>query len=526
MLDLVLYNANVMTMDPLTPSARWVGIRDGAVFSLGSHGDIDDLKKKSTRSIDCTGKTVLPGFIDAHGHLFALAEGFVVLRLGPRDGIRSISDIQAAIEQSALKLPPGTWIKGQGYDEFYLEEKRHPTCQDLDAASSHHPVKITHRSGRAHVLNSLALRIAGISKESGDPPEGLIDRKRETGEPTGLLFGMGDHLAKVIPPIERAEMELGIERASRALTSLGITSIHDASRRNNRKRWEILQDFKKRGLLKPRVTLILGQEGFEEQLERPFPPATEDMKLRLGGVKIILHRTTGELLPTERELSSLVFRIHQAGRQAVIHAIEQEEIKAACKAVESALCALPRPDARHRVEHCSLCTPSLAKRIASLGMIVVTQPAFVYYHGERYLKTVPEPQWKHLYPLATLMRNGVLVAASSDCPVIPPDPIKGIYAAMTRRAENGEPFPPGERISLFEALQMYTAWAARAAFEETFKGSIAPGKAADLIVLSHDPTRLRPEQVGALEVEMTILGGEVVWEKGGLSGWDLKEANR
>jgi predicted amidohydrolase YtcJ len=155
----------------------------------------------------------------------------------------------------------------------------------------------------------------------------------------------------------------------------------------------------------------------------------------------------------------------------------------------------------------------LAKQIASLGIFVVTQPSFVYYNGERYLRTVPESELKHLYPIATLLKSGVKVAAGSDCPVVQADPMIGIYSAVSRRAENGDFVAPGENVSALEALKMYTIGAAKATFEEKIKGSLSPGKLADLVVLSSDPTKLPVDEIKNIEVEMTILNGEMIWER-------------
>ena len=210
----------------------------------------------------------------------------------------------------------------------------------------------------------------------------------------------------------------------------------------------------------------------------------------------------------------MMLRIHQSNLQVALHAIEESTIEAACSVLEGVLQRFPRLGHRHRIEHCSVCQPGMAERLASLGVVVVTQPAFIYYNRERYLKTVPEKQLRHLYPIATLLKAGVKVAASSDCPVVPPNPLIGIYAAVSRRAETGETVLPQECISPLEALRMYTEDAAYASFEEAIKGSIAPGKVADLVILSADPTALSSKEIKDLEVVMTIIGGDIVWGKG------------
>jgi predicted amidohydrolase YtcJ len=515
--DLILLNANVITVDPFCHRAEAVAIYRSRILGVGTNAEARNLAGVRTRVIDCSGKTIVPGFIDSHLHLSAFAESLVTVNLEPRNSVRSIKDIQTKIRRFSKNLPPGTWIRCGGYNEFHLTEKRHPTRPDLDLASSTHPIKLTHRSGHAHVLNSLALKLTHITKETPDPDGGIIDRDFKSGEPTGLLYGMGDSLAALIPPLDAQQLNQAIEKASDELLSIGITSIHDASSRNDNERWNRFKHWKAQGLLKQRVSVILGVKGFKEYLKGIFSDEGEESLLRLGGVKILLDETTGRLNPSQDELDELVLAIHRSGLQTVIHAIEKNPIEAACTAVEHALRQSSRLDHRHRIEHCSVCPSSLARRIASLGISIVTQPSFIYYSGDRYLNTVPNLQLKHLYPIKTLVENGVHVAAGSDCPVAPADPLIGIYSAITRMSETGETLGAKEGISPTEALRLYTAYGVRTSFEETAKGAITPGKVADLAVLSDDPTAVSPEEVKNITVEATILDGKVVWDRNGLT---------
>jgi len=515
--DLIFTNANIITLDPAHPQAELVAIQRGKVLSVGHNRELKRFRYDNSKVIDCRGKTIVPGFIDAHLHLPSFAESLVTMNLGPRNNVRAISDIQNKIRQLSRESPPGTWIRGGGYNEFYLREKRHPTRWDLDLASSIHPIKLTHRTGHAHVLNSLALKLTGISKETSDPDGGLIDRDIMTGEPTGLLYGMGGFLSKSLPPLDNHRLEHGVRLANRELLSLGITSIQDASPRNDMERWEMFQRWKAQGYLKPRVCMMIGVKGFRDYRRSDFSAKVGEKCLRIGGVKIILDETTGRLNPTQRELNELVFAIHQSGLQAVIHAIEETSIEAACAAIEYALKKSPRSDPRHRIEHCSVCPPPLSKRLDSLGIMVVTQPSFIYFNGDRYLQTVPRLQLRHLYPIATLMENGVQVAGSSDCPIGPANPLTGIYSAISRMSETGKAILIKEGITPLDALRMYTDYAARTTFEEKVKGSITPGKLADLIVLSGDPAKAPANEIKDIQVEMTVLNGEVVWDKGGLA---------
>jgi predicted amidohydrolase YtcJ len=511
--DLILYNANVITMDPACPRAELVTVENGYITAVIHNEAIHKLRNERVEVIDCNGRTIIPGFIDAHCHLASYAEGFMSLNLSPAEGVGSIADMQNKIRLFCKDRPTGTWIRGKGYNEFYLAEKRHPNRHDLDAATLLHPIKLTHRSGHAHVLNSIALRLAGITAETGDPPDGLIDRDLETGEPTGVLYGMGSYLAKKIPSLDDDEMIRGVRLANEKLLSYGITSIQDATSHNNLRSWNMIRQWENEGILKPGVTMMLGMNGFDEYKKQIYQSCSGENGLRVGGVKIIIHEITGDLEPSQKRLNEMVFEIHKAGFQAVLHAVEEKTIEAACNAIEYALKLLPRHDHRHRIEHCSVCTPALVNRISDLGVMVVTQPAFLYYSGDRYLKTVPLGQLENLYPIKRLMKYGVRVATGSDFPIAEPNPLIGIYSADTRMSESGKPVLPEEGIGRVEALRMYTETAAVAGFEERVRGSITVGKVADLVVLNDDPMSVDADVIKIIKVEMTIIGGEIVWQR-------------
>jgi len=509
MFDLILANANAVTMDPAQPAASLVAIQGGRIAAVSGVRNLKSLRDSGTQILDCVGKTVLPGFVDAHCHLRAYAESLVSLNLSPREGIRSISDIQDRIRDFCSNRPPGTWVRGKGYNEFYLAEERHPTRRDLDAAAPLHPVKLTHRSGHAHVLNTCALEQVGITAETGDPPEGVIDREAGSGEPTGIFYGMGDFLAGRIPVLDDAEIERGLVQANSALLACGVTSVQDASPANSICQWDRYESWKTRGLFHPRLTMMLGPKdiGRIKAISSKIP----SLDLRSGGVKIILGRVSGALHPQQKDLNDRVLAIHRAGLQAVIHAIEEPEIEAACDAVAYALNRHPRPDHRHRIEHCSVCPPRLARRIADLGITVVTQPSFIYFSGDRYLRTVSEDQRPYLYAIGSMMGQGLRVGFSSDFPISDANPMTGIQAAVTRMTEGDNSFFPREGISVTDALRAYTHEAAAAGFEEKIKGSISAGKLADMILLDEDPRAVDPRRIKDIRIVLTMIGGRIVW---------------
>jgi len=509
---LALRNANAITFDPRRPLARTIYFH-GAHISRVSSKDIDPaLAGAATRVIDCRGRTVIPAFHDAHCHVTAYAESLLNIDLSPTS-VKSVEDIVSRIKSVAATLPAGNWIRCTGYNEFYLAEKRHPTLHDIDRATVDHPVKLAHRSGHAHVLNSAGLKLAGITGQSEEPPGGMIERDLETGDPNGLLFGMGTYLAGVIPPVGAAELEGAVFRAGETLLSLGVTTVQDASPGNGPERWNRLLDWKRRGIFPVRTVMMSSPQ------EAGRLPAIQsryeyETGMFAGAVKIMLDEVRGKLNPSQEELNRLVFEIHERGRQAALHAVEETTVDAAITALEEAMKRLPRKGSRHRLEHCSVCTPAAAAKLLRLGAVVATNPAFIYYSGERYLATVPQQQLSHLYAVKDMLKAGLRVAAGSDAPVAGPDPLKGIYAAVTRCAENGLRVAPSQSISALEAFRLYTVDAAYSCFLEGKLGSLTKGRLADLVVLSDDPLSADPAELKNLRVEMTLMEGKIVYSKG------------
>lgn len=508
--DLILHNTNVLTMNSRRPRAELVAVKGDKIVWVGRNTDLELFTGKR---IDCEGKTVIPGFNDAHIHLMSYASNLLSIDCSPAL-VSSIKDIQAKIRRQAARTPRGNWIKCIGYNEFYLAEHRHPTRHELDEVAPHHPVKLTHRSLHACVLNSLGLSLAGITVETPDPPGGLIDREPETGEPSGLLYGMNSYLnEKVIPPLSEEELIRGMRSVNQSLLSSGITSVQDATVSNDFEQWQTFGRLKERADLVPRVCMMFGLHALDEFKERGMNYRYGDCELRLGAVKIALDEVSGKLNPPQEELNAGVLKAHRAGFQVAIHAVEEGTVEAAATSLEYCLSRFPKTDHRHRLEHCSVCPPGLLRRLKSIKTTVVTQPAFIYYSGDRYLSEVPDTQLPWLYRTKSFIKKGLRPAASSDCPVAPCNPLVGIYAAVTRKAESGQILLPDEAISTEEALRMYTLSGAYASFEERWKGSIEVGKLADLVVLSADPTKVAPEEIRGIQVEKAIIGGKVVWER-------------
>ncbi len=509
--DLILTNANVITMDPADPVAELVAVKGNKILLVADSDRLGEVKGAKTKIIDCQGKTVAPGFNDAHCHIFSFIRKLHSLDLSP-SSVKSIADIKAAIRRRARSLPPGQWLTSTDYNEFYLAEKRHPHRWDLDEAAPEHPVVLAHRSLHACVLNSRALSLAGITRETPEPPGAVIDRNLDSGEPSGLLFEMLGYIReRVLPPLSEEELAEGMTSANRHYLSMGITSLQEATAASDWARWQTLKRFKDSGQLASRVSMMFGFEALPQFQQAGLALGSGDNQLRLGGVKILLNEASGQLQPPQDGLNQQVLKAHQAGFQLAIHCVEPGTVAAAISALEYIASQSPVTGRRHRLEHCSECPPELFERLKKLPAMVVTQPAFLYYSGERYLSTLPPDRQRWLYRIKSLLDGGLLVAAGSDCPVAPDNPLAGICAAVTRRAQSGQVLSPQERISTKQALAMYTTNAAYASFEETIKGSITRGKLADMVVLSADPLKSPPEEIKDIRVEMTIIDGRVVW---------------
>ncbi len=505
--DVILKNANVVTMDAAKPRAELVAVSGDSIFYVGDNAELERLTGRSTKVIDGGGRTVVPGFNDAHLHLFSFIRKMMSIDLSPAC-VRSVEDIKKAVRKKAQATPPGAWISGTDYNEFYLEGGHVPTRWDLDEVATDHPVVLSHRSLHECVLNSLALELAGITKDTPEPPGARIERDLETGEPNGILINMLDYIrGKVMPPFSDAEMAEGVALADSYFISHGITSFQEATISNDLTRWERICALKLNNDLHSRITMMAGAPYWQKFKKKGLKTGYGDNLMQLGAVKIM-----PDFYPEQSEMNRLALDCHEAGFQVAFHAVDEETVAAVITALEYVDKNSPVKTRRHRIEHCGECPPALMERIKKLGAVIVTQPPFIYYSGERYLATVPQSQQPWLYRIKSPLEAGIVVAGSSDTPVVPADPLVGIYAAVTRQAENGQVLLPEESITVEQALALYTVNAAYTSFEEKTKGSITPGKLADMVVLSGDPTRVPPEKIKDIKVEMTIIGGEVVWE--------------
>jgi predicted amidohydrolase YtcJ len=375
------------------------------------------------------------------------------------------------------------------------------------------------------VLNSLALRAAGISAATPDPPGGRIDRD-PIGEPTGVIREKAmEMLRRVVPLPTKAEIRSAIELTAKANLEAGVTSVWEPSIEPNQ--LEAYRELESVGRLAIRVTMA-HKRILRDGTRVPLPDHMRGDWLTTAGVKLfqdgaIAPRTAalsepyeaepdnrGLLIMSQDELDQHVSEIHAAGFQACIHAIGDAAIDSALTAIERANAKLPRTDARHRIEHCGLPLPALHSRIEKAGIVAVLQPPFIHFHGDNYANNLGPGRARWLYPTHTLM-DLCAVAGSSDGPVVPDcTPLFGMRVAMTRTTSRGNVVAAEEAVGFHDALRMYTLGGAVAAHEEDLKGSITPRKLADLVVLAADPAKVKPGQIDQVPIDMVFVGGRQV----------------
>ncbi|MBF6601233.1 MAG: amidohydrolase family protein [Dehalococcoidia bacterium] len=539
----LFHNAHVLTMNAGRPRTEAVLVVNGIIAAVGDVRRLQAGAPGDLRVVDCQGGVLAPAFIDAHCHLLATAARTLSVDCSPA-AVSSITEIQGRLREAASRAKAGAWIRAAGYDESRLAERRHPTRRDLDAAASQHPVRLLHRSGHAVVLNTGALAAAGITAATPAPPGGVIDRFADDGEPSGLLLEMNELVDAFVPALPYDELATAVEAVAHRYLAAGVTAICDATHTNDEADRQLFARLQREGRLPLDVTLMegassalaafhggrgasgeggsssagpqprplshegraagaTGLRGRTEDALRPeagdapsedgaptgeaaFAVARADARAsesRWRHVKIMLRELGGSLVPDEHELTNIVRELHGRGRDAAVHAVEERAVRAAVDAIAAAVAERPRAH-RHRIEHAALLPAGAAVRMASLGISVVTQPAFVFEHGDRYLRDVPSPEHDALYALGDLLRARVRVAASSDAPVGPLEPLAGVRAAMTRRTRDGARVAPAQAVGFAEALAMWTSSAAEVCGLETTRGRIAPGLAADLVLLS------------------------------------------
>lgn len=520
-------NGLIHTMDAniRSPEAVVVG-DDGRIAYVG---DLDGAPAGArVQRVDLQGRTLIPGFNDAHVHIWKLGLLLTVQVDARGAAAPDIPAIVRAFQARAQLTPPGVWLTGRGYNEAELPERRHLTRADLDAASTQHPIALTRTCGHMLVANSRALELAGITRDTPNPPGGVIARD-EHGEPTGLLQETAQGLVtRVIPDVDHTTLAQAIQAANRHQLALGITSATDPLL--TPLHLSVYRQLEREGGLAVRVhgLPIRRPDGGVETL--PLPERFVSDFLRVDGVKFFadggLSGATaaisqpykvigncGVLRFEDEELFELMWEAHDAGYRIATHAIGDVAIEQVLTAYEHLHARKPAPGLRHRIEHLGLPTAEHLRRARALNVIAVPQTIFLYALGKTYRRYLPEDFYPRCFPVRAMLDAGLTAALSSDAPVVADDnPLTGMKAAIDRQDSAGQPIAPEQAITAAEALYAYTMGGAIASGDHANRGSLTPGKWADMIILDGDPLAADPASLPGIRVAQTWVGGRLVYE--------------
>ena len=521
--DMVVLNARVFTVDERQPRAEAFAVKNGRFIAVGSSDDIRNLVTSDTRVIDADGMTVTPGFIDAHSHPSGVRE-----LTGVNVNLRSIAEIQEALRQKAATTPPGYWVSGYMYDDTKLSEGRAVSRRDLDDAVPNHPAMVGHRGGHTGVYNSKAFELAGVTAETPDPRGGKF--YRENGElagkvaerARGVFNGLG-----LREEVTRETRQAGIKFISEQMTANGLTSVHQTG--GGATALTALQDAHAAGEMRFRMYFFPSGQLFNSLKDSGIRTGFGDEWLRIGGVKYGADGSASErtmrmstpyvgrpddfgiLTMSQQEIHEAVEDAHRHGFQIGIHANGDVTIDLVLNAYERVQRMWPRPDARHRIEHCSLVNPELLRRIKAVGAIPTPFYTYVHYHGNKWVEYGPE-KMRWMFAHRSFLDYGIPVAPASDYMPGPYEPLMAIQSMVTRKDFAGRVWGPNQRITVEEAVKICTMNGAYASFEEGIKGSITAGKLADFVMLAEDPHETDPDHIKEIKVVRTVVGGRTVHE--------------
>jgi len=526
--DLVLLDGKVITVDLQNPIADSVAIKDGRIIAVGRNQAIARLVGKKTEVVRLGGKSVLPGFVDAHTHLEGIAAFHRMLDIHVPP-LKGVDEILEKIKEKVKTSKPGEWIVGAGGWGQVL-----PTREQLDSVAPDNPV-VLRESAHVQILNSDALEFVGIDRNTVPPRGGKIFRDLKTGEPTGRIQEMPGIWLSHIPPPSMEVREQSLSEVMQDFVRKGVTTIYDFPSSDGMKAYQNLRDQGRLPLRLRYQVILTGTEPAFQEFVLNYGPRTGfgDDWLRLGGVKLFVDGETeaavrydppgqrekwvGQVRYTQEELNKIVLHAHTAGFQIWTHAIGDKAQDMILEAYERAQTAVPRPDPRHRIEHAGNneagpTTIEQLERMKRLGVIPVPTGAWIYL-GHSAFKTQAEVPFIY----RTMLDHGLHPPGTSDSLGSMPEstnPFFSIWAIVTRKTRDGQLNGPTEAITPQEAIQGYTIDGAYSGFEEKIKGSIQRGKLADLIVVSADPLSVPPDQIKDIRVTMTVIDGKIVWRQG------------
>ncbi|MEW9122862.1 MAG: amidohydrolase [Thermotaleaceae bacterium] len=540
-MDSIFLNGKIYTLEESCPLVEAVGVKDGRIIKIGSNKELKSLQCEHTKVIDLEQKTVFPGFHDSHMHLLGFGASLQKIDLTGTESIEAVIQRGKAFIQEK-SLEKDRWVEGRGWNQDFFVEKRFPTRYDLDQISVEYPICVTRACGHVAVVNSKALALMGVQRDTPQIEGGSFDVD-EKGEPLGIfrenaLMFIYNHIPE--PDIEDIEKMI-VDGAKLALAQ-GITSIQTDDFealpvKNFEKIIQAYQQLADKQELPVRIyeqCLLPTTEKLERFLQLGYHTGVGDDFFKIGPLKLLCDgslgartaylqepysddpNTCGILVYTQEELDHLVDMAHRAGMQVAIHCIGDKIMYMAFDSIEKTQRCNPRKDPRHSIIHCQITDEILLNKYKELDVIAHIQPIFIHYDLHIVEDRVGKERARTSYNWGTMVKKGVHIACGSDCPVEPLDVLPGIYTAVTRKDLNGYPpsgWMPEQRLTVQEAIYGFTMGAAYAAFQEDFKGSLTPGKAADFVVLSEDIMEIEPDRIKDIQVLMTVVDGKIGYRK-------------
>jgi len=535
-MDTIFKNGNILTMEPGTPRAEALAVQFGRIYRVGKNEEVEKLAGPETKVIDLQRQTLLPGFIDTHNHfcLYALLTNQADCR--PAAGCVRGEDVIEALRAQAKKTPPGKWIMGWGYAPYLLDDKKDLTREDLDRASKKHPICLVHVSVHGAVVNSLALKQLGFTRKTPDPPGGKVYRGAQ-GNPNGILsesafmgplfFSTPSIYSKMMTEYDReGRMEM-MSRCAAYYHRLGIVGAHDPF--VDALTLRTYQETAESGRFPFRLYAFILNQWAEPFMSAGIGRGFGTEWVKIGAIKIFLDggmssRTAavskafenppgagrGILNYDQKGINREIEKFDRAGYQISVHAQGDRALEMLLKAFGRVL--NKGNPLRHQIVHAGNLTPPQIDRVEKLGLYISSQANFFSLLGDGFIEAYGPLRSQELYRFNTLLKRGIKLGFSSDCPVADPNPLIGVRDSICRKTASGQEFGPAECITAEQALALYTRDAAHFSFEEKERGTLKEGKVADLVVLDKNPLTLSPQEIPNCHVRMTVVGGKIVYD--------------
>lgn len=532
--DLVVFNANVYTIDSHMPKAEAFAVKGGRFVFVGGSADAKAFIGKTTKTFDAKRMTITPGFIDCHNHAGGDILLYEVLVGNPFEvEFVTIGSIITKLRAKAEQTPPGFWVNGFFFDDTKVKDNRPLNIHDLDQVSTEHPVCVHHRGGHTSYYNRKAFELAGVDKHTADHMGGTFDHD-ENGELNGRVTDRAREVFKnagkreTFTPEQREQRDRdGLAYISKQFVRYGLTSVH-----HEEGNLFALQQVRSGGELLHRVSFETSGESLDAMIANGICTGFGDEWIRFGATSehtvdgSFSERTmalsqpyagtnppySGNITDTQENLNSWAERVQRAGIQPNCHANGDVAIDMVLTAYERAQQVAPRSDVRPKITHCTLVNDDLLRRMKALGAVPAPFTTYAYYNSDKF-HFYGEERMKHCMAYRSFLDNGIRVAAGSDFSPGPFAPLMGIQGMVTRTGWNGETWGANQRIGVDEALQVNTINGAYNSHEEMLKGSITPGKLADFVVLADDPHPVSKEKIKDIEIVQTVTGGSTVYQK-------------